>query len=153
MSRFAAGAALLMVGCLIGCGSQPVARVAPNQQARGYHPERFPDLPLPPGFVLEPDRDQLAVSVGGGLLRRFDVSLVQKPEAKAQTTAQILEWYGTILPGFGWIPASTTARERSFHRVRSPEVAERLRVSAHSSGGVTGVRLRLEPAAPATTTP
>lgn len=153
MSRLAAAAAVLMALGLAGCGSEPEVRLGLHSTARGYHPEQFPDIPLPPGFVLESNRDQLAVSVGGGLLRRFDVGMVEKPNSKPQTPSEILTWYEQRLPSLGWIPDPSTGQQRTFHRNHSAEVGEVLRLSADKSGIATRIRLRLEPAHQATTTP
>jgi len=153
MSRLAAVAAVLVVLGLAGCGGEPEARQGLRSSARGYHPEQFPDIPLPPGFVLDPDRDQLAVAVGGGLLRRFDVGMVQKFNAKPQSPTEIMTWYEQVLPNLGWIPDPSSGQQRVFHRHLSPEVSEILRVHADTSGMSTRVRLRLEPAPLAPTTP
>lgn len=153
MSRLAAVAAMFFVLGLASCGSDSEPRQGVHGSARGYHPEQFPDIPLPPGFVLEPDRDQLAVAVGGGLLRRFDVGMVQKSNAKSQSPSEILTWYEQSLPNLGWIPDAGSGQQRTFHRYHSPEVGEILRLSADISGTSTRLRLRLEPAPQATTTP
>jgi hypothetical protein len=153
VSRSAVAAALLALLVLVGCGGAATRPPAANLPARGYHPELFPDIPLAPSFVLDPGRDQLAVSAGGGLVRRFDVGLLQKGDAKVQSPSEILDWYGRILPGLGWTAAGVASRERLFRRERSAEVAEILHVAAGNHGGVTGLDLRLEPAAPAPTTP
>lgn len=146
--------AILLLG-LAGCGTPTERSTAPQVPTRGYHPERFPDIPFPPQFALDPERDQLAMSVGGGLVRRFQVALLARAGGQADSPRDVLEWYDRMLPGLGWTPETSSARERErrFTRQRSPDIAERLVVASGVRNGVTALDLRLEPLAPTPTTP
>lgn len=146
MNRRPLGAALLALAVLVGggCGSSasgPIARTP-----RAYHPERFPDIPLPPGFMLAPGHDQLAVAMAGGVVRRFDVWMVAKPrQPDPLRGAALLGWYDERLPGLGWTPAAVSASEHRFRRTWQEGVGEELRVVL---GGDDAVEFHLAPWTP-----
>lgn len=142
----------LMACVLAGCGETETRSTASRVPARGYHPEQFPDIPLVASFALDPSCDQLALAIGGSLVRRFQVSLVQRNASVVQSPAEVLDWYSKILPGLGWTAELVTGQGRSFSRQRSAEIAERLQIVA-SRSGVTRVELRLMPMAPTPTMP
>ncbi len=73
-----------------------------------YHPpacntEEFPDIPvllLLTGYVFIPDEDQLAISLAGGTVRRFEISMVRRskevddpPEADGSSASRS-SWQG-----------------------------------------------------------
>lgn len=134
--------AALAAALLAGCGED--RPTAPERQPRAYHPERFPDIPLPPGFAIDPERDQLAVVMAGGLVRRFDVRVLEKPGPRQRPEA-VLAWYDDRLPALGWTPEQRTGGRRTWTRTHPEGVAERLEIAAEGALA-TAVELRLRPA-------
>jgi hypothetical protein len=147
----AALAAVALAAALGGCADakRPAAPAPP----RAYHPERFPDIPLPPGFMLAPGHDQLAVAMAGGMVRRFEVWMVEKPGGtQATRPGEVLAWYDQRLPGLGWRPALATVGERRFRRLLDAAPGEELTILASASMSGTTVEFHLAPipaAAPA----
>jgi hypothetical protein len=139
---------------LSGCGKDHQARIVPRPI--GYQPERFPDIQLPPGYVLAPDHDQLAVVYGGGQVRRFDVSLVQQQLAKAEDHQDALAYFSRAMPALGWREMSSTSREQRWRKVDGGGAADRrpgmsgeeLVVEAGRAGPRTTIHLRLLPVDP-----
>ncbi len=143
------GAAVVAVAialALAGCGDRDEARIMPRPQ--GFHPDRFPDIRLPPGFTLREGRDQLAVTYAGGAVRRLDVSLIAKPDDH-QDPDEAMAWFVRVLPKSGWgaIEAEDDARVRSWRRPTMAGETEELLVETSRSGTRSTVHLRLVPAA------
>lgn len=133
----------VMAGLLIftGCGDERANGKTSNTMA-GFHPEQFPDIPLPrSGYQLDPAFDQLALTTGGGLVRRFEVAMIQRENAPKQTPADLLGWYRRDLAATGWnlIESDETSQ---FWRKDQDE----LRFETGRSSGRTTIRLRLRPA-------
>jgi hypothetical protein len=147
MSRAAAPLAVLVavaVALLTGCDRSP-ALIAPRPT--GYHPDRFPDIRLPAGYVLRADQDQLAVTYAGGSLRRFDVSLVAKPDNTKATPDEAMAWFDRVLPSAGWKPAGQAAeRERHWRKPTPTGETEELVVETGRYATRAVVHVRLEPA-------
>ncbi len=123
-----------MVLCALAvtaCGSKPRDPMSSGRPVQGYHPERFPDIPLPPGYSLDGERDQLAVAVADGLVRRYEVFLVQRKDAQSRSGPDLLAWYDRVLLDTGWTPTSADDRSRVFRKQRSPQVGEELTVRAY----------------------
>ncbi|MBA2479141.1 MAG: hypothetical protein H0V44_00650 [Planctomycetes bacterium] len=137
---YAAGAAL-MIALIIAAGC---AESRPSPQAQlyhppAYHPEHFPDIPLFPlgGYVLTPGADQLAVSLAGGSVRRFEVSMQQRDGAKEDPPAAVLARYDSELTQLGWTSVGPS---------RWRKQGEDLIIEAGRSGGLTSIRFHLQPA-------
>lgn len=125
---------------LTACGGAKRDPLSAGRPVQGYHPERFPDIPLPPGYALDPARDQLAVVVADGLVRRYEVFLVQRSDAQSRAGTDLLAWYDRVLTTTGWTPSAADDRSRTFSKQRSPNVGEELTVRAH--GRVASFHLR-----------
>jgi len=123
-----------------GCGKAKRDPMANGRPVQGYNPERFPDIPLPPGYALDADKDQLAVAVADGLVRRYEVFLTQRRDAKSRTGGDLLAWYDQVLISTGWTPVAADDRSRTFTKVRSEHVKEQLLVRA--SGRTVSFHLR-----------
>ncbi len=138
-------AAVLALG---GCGGEERAP-SPSQlyHPPAFHPEHFPDIPLFPvaGYQLIPGEDQLAVSLAGGSVRRFEVSMIERQGARPDPGSAVLARYDSELPPLGWERMGELARG---HWRKGPED---LFIEAGRSGGLTTIRfhLRPTPAAPA----
>jgi hypothetical protein len=126
-----------------GC-TQPDTRA--SQSRSHYHPpacntEDFPDIPVLlvlSGYEFDPDQDQLAISLAGGTVRRFEISLVRRArEQQDDPPSAVLQRLDTELSGLGWI-AETAG---TWH-----EAGERLIIEAGRSGRLTTVRFHLRPA-------
>ncbi len=141
----ALAAILILLALIAGCGGgRPAAAgVAP----RAYHPERFPDIPLAPGYMLAPGHDQLAVAMAGGVVRRFDVWMVAKPkQADVLRGAELLAWYEARLPALGWTAvAGGNASERRFRRSWPEGSGEELTIAAAGSLSGPTVEYHLAP--------
>ncbi len=138
-------AIVLMAAILIipGCGSDK-RQGRPSSPPRAYHPERFPDIPLPADFVIDERHDQLAMVMAGGLVRRFEVWMIEKEKAKSQSPAEVLGWYERVLPAQGWQRVPGGDRTRSWRKQAPEGAGEVLSVTA---GGAmrTTVRFQLRP--------
>lgn len=145
LSLVACAAISLVVG---GCGDNRDPMQA-GKPVQGYHPERFADIPLPPGYSLDPDHDQLATTIAGGLVRRYEVFLRQRQDGQALAGTELLEWYDRQLVSTGWTPQSATADTRVFRRVLGPQLGEELTVKSKS--GYASFHLR--PWNPSTASP
>lgn len=137
-------AILAFVAVLAGCGDGRPS--SPGTVPRAYHPERFPDIPLPPGYMLAPGHDQLAVAMAGGVVRRFDVWMVAKPkQPDVMRPGELLAWYDARLPALGWTPAGVTAGERRFRRAWPEGAGEELTIAAAGSLSGPTVEFHLAP--------
>jgi hypothetical protein len=137
---FLAMFSVLALVALVGCGDD---RSPPKAGARmvGFHPDHLPDIPLPrAGYQFDPAYDQLAMVTAGGLVRRFEVSMIQRANAAEQTQAELLAWYKGDLTATGWTLAEG-GDEKQLWRKGSEE----LRLETGRSGGRTTIRLRLRP--------
>jgi len=119
--------ALVVVGCGSSENRDPVTTGRPVQ---GYHPERFPDIPLPPGYTLDQTHDQLATTAAGGLVRRYEVFLKARPDSRALTGVDLLDWYDRQLLAAGWRPQGANAKSRSYRKQISDLIGEELLVIA-----------------------
>lgn len=140
--------AVVVAVIVVGCGSSenrdPVTTGRPVQ---GYHPERFPDIPLPPGYTLDQTHDQLATTAAGGLVRRYEVFLKARPDGRALTGTELLDWYDRQLVGLGWRPLGANAKSRSYRKQVSDHIGEDLLVA--TAGDSVSFHLRpWDPAAP-----
>ncbi|MBA3846979.1 MAG: hypothetical protein H0X45_10080 [Planctomycetes bacterium] len=131
---------------LVGCDDRDEVGIVPRPQ--GFHPERFPDIRMPPGFTLREGRDQLAVTYAGGAVRRLDVSLIAKPDDH-QAPAEAMAWFARVLPPAGWraVAAEPDASERAWHRPTAADETEELQVVTGRSGTRATLHVRLVPAA------
>jgi hypothetical protein len=127
--------ALLVVGCDETKRSAP-----PPQTAGAFSPEQFADIPIPRGYVFSPGHDQLAVTLAGGSVRRFDVVLEQRETAEPQPVAALLGEMERDLTAQGWVQAAD-------HRdlLEWTKGQERLVLETGRTGGRTSIRLRLRP--------
>ena len=139
------GAAALAAILLAGCGGDDrPGQVSPTPRA--YRPEHFPDIPLPPGYLLAPGHDQLAVAMAGGVVRRFDVWMVSKPkQADIMRPAELLAWYDERLPGLGWTPAQAKSGEHRYRRTWPEGAGEELTIAAAGSMSGPTVEFHLAP--------
>ena len=141
-----------MAGCLLGlgvavfcagCSGGDRPQRPPGSRPPAFQLEAFPDIPLPLGFVADPLADQLAVSMGAGGLRRYDVTVVHHSEGGPEPVV-VMDDLRRGLEASGWTGDSFSERTvRSF--TKGGEV---LSVEAGRSAGVTTVRLRLRPPEP-----
>jgi len=123
--------ALAITLSLTACGAAKRDPLSAGRPVQGYHPERFPDIPLPPGYALDPERDQLAVVIAEGLVRRYEVFLVQRSDAQSRAGTDLLAWYDRVLSDTGWTPFAADDRSRTFRKQRSASVGEQLTVRAY----------------------
>jgi hypothetical protein len=130
---------------LTGCNDPPVRDQTRPSRPAAFLPEQFPDIPLPPGYMLSPDSDQLAVSLAGGSVRRFEVSLERRPNSTAQTATALLAFVKRDLGDHGW--QLTDANEASQHWHKGNED---LLVETGRTDSRTTIRYRLRPAATST---
>ncbi len=117
--------------------SQPPPKVERSRPA-SCHTEDFPDIPLFPlvGYEMDPNADQLAVSLAGGTVRRFEISMVQRNAQLDDPPAAVLARYAIELAPWGW------RQEDAAHWVKGQE---RLFIEAGRSGRFTTVRFHLRP--------
>jgi len=140
-----AAATLTAMVMFTGCG-QPTRAASNSAVPRAYHPERFPDIPLPPGYMLAPGHDQLAVAMAGGVVRRFDVWMIAKPkQAGILRAGELLAWYDERLPGLGWTPIAAESGAHRFRRLWPEGVGEELTIAAAGSLAGPTVEFHLAP--------
>jgi hypothetical protein len=137
-------AAALVAALLCSCMSSRDPTLVAHRPS-GYHPELFPDIPLPPQYVLDPDSDQLAVAYAGGAIRRFEVSMVQKANVPAQRPAELLTLYSSWLKRAGWAPVSQKDDEQRWRKEGADGATEELLVQAGRSGSRTTIQFHLRP--------
>jgi hypothetical protein len=138
--RFATGCLLLSACMLSACREETPRTDAVKTLPAAFAPELFSDIPLPPGFMFSPDTDQLALVVGDNVIRRFEVTLEQRPSANAQMPDAVLERMEQLLTPQGWKKISAESRRQTWHK--GPE---HLLLETGRSGGRTTIRLRLRP--------
>lgn len=131
--------AVLLV--LSGCGDDERTVVPPPSASAAFTPEQFPDIPLPRGYVFSPEQDQLAVSLAGGTVRRFEVTMEQRENAEPQAADSLLREMQRDLTALGWLLAPN--REDLLEWWKGQE---RLVLETGRTGGRTTIRLRLRPA-------
>jgi hypothetical protein len=131
-------AALLLV--LSGCEDE-ARTTAPPASRNAFSPEQFGDIPLPRGYVFSPGQDQLAVTLAGGAVRRFEVTMEQRENAEPQATAQLLSEMDRDLSNTGWKQPDGRNDRLEWHKGQ-----ERLVLETGRTAGRTTIRLRLRPA-------
>ena len=138
---FAAFAALTAVVFLVGCG-EAETRPTP-QRPVGFQPERFPDIALPRGgYMYSPGEEQLAVSLAGGTVRRFEVAMERREGIADQTPAELLAQLKRDLEQRGWTLASASDERQAWRKGGEELVLETGRADSR-----TIIRYRLRPAA------
>ena len=141
----AAALALVLLLLLVGCGGDARAGGS-SATPRAYHPEHFPDIPLPPGYLLVPGHDQLAVAMAGGVVRRFDVWMIAKPkQTDVMRPPELLAWYDERLPALGWSPSFADSGEHRYRRVWPEGTGEELTIAAAGSFSGPTVEFHLAP--------
>jgi hypothetical protein len=140
-----AGLLLVLALALVSCGQSKDGSKARVYRPPAFHPELFPDIKLPPAFVLEPGRDQLAVVYAGGNIRRFEVSMIQKEGSKDQRPAGVLDLYKTWLPEAGWQAVSSASHEQRWRKVDAAGRGDELVVRSGRTGSRTTIQFHLRP--------
>ena len=135
--RLIACAALLLA--FAGCSDEP-RTTAPAATSGAFTPEHFADIPLPRGYVLSSERDQLAVALAAGTVRRFDVWMEQRENAEPQAPSALLGEMERDLVAKGWAPVPEHAK------LEWVKEQERLVLETGRTGGRTSIRIRLRPA-------
>ena len=130
---------LTVLALLAGCGDDKRTS-APPPSTGAFSPEQFPDIPIPRGYVFSPGQDQLAVTLAGGAVRRFDVVLEQRENAEPQLVANLLAEMQRDLTSQGWVQAAGHSDLREWTKGQ-----ERLVLETGRTGGRTSIRLRLQP--------
>ena len=130
--------ALLLI---TGCNDSPDRDPSRTSRPAAFLPEQFPDIPLPPGYMLSPDADQLAVALAGGSVRRFEVSLERRPNAKDQTVLALLSFVKRDLEDHAWLLTGSDDASQHWHKGN-----EDLLVETGRTGSRTTIRYRLRPA-------
>lgn len=131
---------LAVLGLLAGCGDEARTTAPPAAHA-AFSPEQFADIPLPRGYVFSPGQDQLAVTLAGGAVRRFEVTMEQRETAEPQPVAQLLGEMERDLSARGWKQSSERTDGLEWHKGQ-----ERLVLETGRTAGRTTIRLRLRPA-------
>jgi len=144
--RGAAWSLILAVALLGGCSE--AERAAPLARPDGFHPERFPDIPLPAGFAPDGSHDQLAMVIAGGQIRRFDVALIAK-NPDADVGRALTRWRET-LPGLGWELVAGDSDSQRWLRRNATRVGEQLVINTGSTGGKATVHVQIQPLASGT---
>jgi hypothetical protein len=138
---FVAIAALLLGGC-----NDPPPREPPHPpRPTAFLPEQFPDIPLPPGYMLTPEVDQLAITIAGGAVRRFEVSLERRPTIANQPVDTLLSFVKRDLEDHGWQLTGADPSSQHWHKGMEDLLVETGRTDSR-----TTIRYRLRPAAPPT---
>lgn len=132
-----------------GCGRPATdPRSAPPPAA--FDPERFPDVPIPPGYVPRAGEDHLAVSHADGALRRYHVVLEHATEDEAFEGEELRAWLDRRLHARGWELGEDRWPRRQVWRKRGPGgQMERLLLETGRVDRRTIIRLVLTPAAAA----
>jgi hypothetical protein len=140
-----AGLLPLLALALVSCGQTKGGPKTRVHRPPAFHPELFPDIKLPPAFVLQPGRDQLAVVYAGGNIRRFEVSMIQKEGSKDQRPAEVLDLYETWLPEAGWQAVSSESHEQRWRKVDAAGRGDELVVRSGRTGSRTTIQFQLRP--------
>ena len=125
---------------LTSCSEETRAN-PPAASPAAFSPEQFSDIPLPRGYAFSPGHDQLAVTLAGGTVRRFEVFMEQRESAKTQLTAELLDQMGHELSARGWAAAPNRSDKLQWHKGQ-----EQLVLETGRTDGRTTIRLRLRPA-------
>ncbi len=140
--RWPSAAALLAALALLGgCGDDPPRDAKHPPRPMAFFPEKFPDIPLPGGYMLSPGEDQLAVALAGDTVRRFEVSLERRPSAPPQAQTELFARVKRDLSDHGWQVQSEDADAQHWRKG-----TEELVVEAGRTGSRTTIRYRLRPA-------
>lgn len=148
MSRPGAGlVALLSVvllanaGCSGGRGDAPRAARPP-----GVRLDQFQDIPLPPGWRPVPGEEQVAVAIGGGAVRRLQLSR-QAPSSRheLQPDQAIARFVSGILPDDGWVRVDGGRPNDTEQRWTKGEEILEVRAAREDSLAVLRYRLVLAP--------
>lgn len=134
-------ASLAVLLALSACGDDERVAVPPPSASAAFTPEQFTDIPLPRGYVFSPEQDQLAVSLAGGTVRRFEVALEQRENAEPQAAESLLREMQRDLTAAGWSQAPNREDLLEWRKGQ-----ERLVLETGRTGGRTTIRLRLRPA-------
>lgn len=129
-----------LVVLVTGC-TDDTRTTAPAPPPGAFSPEQFSDIPLPRGYVFSPGQDQLAVTLAGGAVRRFEVTMEQRENAEPQTSASLLGEMERDLTTRGWTPAPMSSDKLEWQKDQ-----ERLVLETGRTGGRSTIRLRLRPA-------
>lgn len=132
---------LAVVVMLVGCGEAERTTPPPQQSMGAFSPEQFSDIPLPRGYVFSPDQDQLAVTLAGGTVRRFEVAMEQRESAEPQLAINLLNEMQRDLTALGWLLAPNRTDLMEWWKGQ-----ERLVLETGRTGTRTTIRLRLRPA-------
>jgi hypothetical protein len=144
--RFAAALVATAALLLGGCDDSTPPRDPPRPpRPVAFLPEQFPDIPLPPGYMLAPDVDQLALALAGGTVRRFEVSLERRPNSSNQPADILLAFVKRDLEDRGWQLIRSDLTSQHWHKG-----TEDLLVETGRTDSRTTIRYRLRPAAPPT---
>ena len=130
---------MAVLAVLVGC-SEPERTNAPPPSIGAFSPEQFPDIPMPRGYVFSPDKDQLAVNLAGGTVRRFEVTMEQRETAEPQSFASLLGEMQRDLSAQGW---SVAPERKDF--LEWTKGQERLVLETGRTDGRTTICLRLRP--------
>lgn len=124
---------------LPGCGDEERPKPKPVVPV-SFHPEQFPDIPVPVGYGFALGQDQLAITLAGGLVRRFEVTLERRDNAPPQNPAEALTEVKRLLPTTGWqlIAADDSTQRWS-------KSAELLVVETGRAASRTTIQFRLRP--------
>jgi hypothetical protein len=101
-----------------------------------YRLDQFPDIPLPAGFIPDPQQPQLAVAFAGGALRRCEIALLSRDGVRQQEPEMLLLRLDADLQRLGWVPAGQGAWTKA---------NERLLIETGRDGDRTSIRVRLRP--------
>ncbi len=141
--RLLAGALVASAALTLGGCNDPPPREPPHPpRPNAFLPEQFPDIPLPPGYMLMPGEDQLAVSIAGGAVRRFEVALERRSNTTDQPVAVLLGFVKRDLELRGWQLVSIDPGSQRWHKG-----SEELLVETGRADSRTTIRYRLRPAA------
>ncbi len=133
--RLAGSGAILFLS-LSGCVGPERSVAAQPMAPPAFAAERFPDIPIPPGFMPAQGEDQLAVSLGGGQVRAFSVTLESRPGTQPDPV-RILADLQRDLVSTGWARAPEGLWRKG---------GEILTIDARRSGDATMLRILLRPA-------
>ena len=125
----------------MSCSEEPRAASPAAASHAAFSPEQFSDIPLPRGYVFSPGQDQLAVTLAGGTVRRFEVVMEQRESAKQQSTVELLDEMERELTSRGWVAAPNHSDKLQWHKGQ-----ERLVLETGRTDGRTTIRLRLRSA-------
>jgi len=127
---------------MTGCGESPARDPIKPPPPAAFLPEQFPDIPLPPNsYMLSPDADQLAISLAGGSVRRFDVQLERRPTVSPQSAKVLLAFVKRDLEEREWHLVSSDDTSQHWHKGNEDLLVETGRMDSR-----TTIRYRLRPA-------